>query len=135
MVFKKIDRISQELIENLDGKEDIFYRFHNPNRRLSSRSESWGMIFSSKAEALRDARESGLDEEDAILPGKSCMPTFKEIFDFVDQFDKDYILIAFQGRDTRITGHDGEYVATYQKKVACFSFEDVLDLANKTFNK
>lgn len=131
IIYKVNGNPTKELIEKFDNDSNIFYRFQEPHQKLTKRSESWGMIFQSKAEALRDCEEWGYSKEEAVLPGKSCMDTFEGIMNWADKFDKDYVLLVFEGNDTRVSGHDGEYVATYYKKVAVWSFENVLNYAKE----
>lgn len=127
LVYKVNGVPTQELIEKLDNNDNIFFRFQEPHQKLTSRSKSWGMIYSTEREAIADGCE--------ILPGKSCMPTFAEILRWLDYYCKDYILLAFEGNDTGYTGHDGEYVATYYKKVAVWNFEDVKKYAEENLWK
>jgi hypothetical protein len=124
---------NKEDIENFDKDSSIFYRFQNPYNRLTSRSQSWGMIFGSKAEALRDCEEWGMTKEEAILNGKSCMLTFDEILNFSSEFSYDDVLLIFEGSETNETGHDGELVATYYKKIAVWNKIDVSNYANKIY--
>ncbi len=116
MVYRKINKCIPRLLEELSKKDNIFFRFHDPNRRMSSRSKSWGMIYTSEREAITDGS--------TVLEGKSCMPTAEQLMEWKDCFDDDYVVIAFYGCDTRETGHDGEYVATYIKKAAVFNYKD-----------
>jgi len=132
LMYKVDSKPTKELIEKFDEDEHIFYRFQEPHQKLTSRSESWGMIYDTKAEAIRNCTDNNLTEEEAVLPGKSCMDTFKGIVNgrWFDQFDNDYVLLIFKGHDTRANGHDDEYVATYYKKVAVWSMADVTEYAN-----
>lgn len=116
---------TMEDIYRLSEEEGVFFRFHDPERRMSSRSKSWGMIYTSEAEARREYKDMGLDSDDAILNGKSCMPTMAELMHWWSEFDSSYVIVAFEGVDTRETGHDGEYVATYTKKRAVWNIDYV----------
>lgn len=91
------------------------------------------MIFQSKAEALRDCEEWGMTKEEAILPGKSCMDTLEGAMNFCEEFDDSYVMLVFEGEGTGVSGHDGEIVATYYKKVAAWSYEDCLEYAKEYF--
>lgn len=53
--------------------------------------------------------------------------------DWSDQFGDSFVLLAFKGRDTYVTGHDGEYVAEYISPVAIFGFEDALEFYNNNY--
>ncbi|MCD3245253.1 hypothetical protein G8S21_04725 [Clostridium botulinum C] len=109
----------------------VFFRFQNPYERLTKRSCSWGMMFQSKAEAIRDCEEWGMTPDEAVLNGKSCMDTLEGLHKWICEFDNDYVLLVFEGNDTGTTGHDGEYVATYHKKVAVWSYTDALNMIYK----
>lgn len=124
-MFKVNGQPTQELIEKFNNDDNIFYRFQNPKFDLDENSESWGMIYGTREEAIENAENDGLTEDEAVLPGKSCMPTFEEILNWSPYFNNDDVLLVFEGRDTRVTGHDGEYVAYYWGEVATWSMEDV----------
>lgn len=115
-IYTKIDKCTPELLEKLSEQENVFFRFHDPKRRISSRSKSWGMIYSSEREAITDGSD--------ILYGKSCVETASELMDYTQYFYDKHVVIAFIGEDTGESGHDGEIVATYYKKVATFSYSD-----------
>lgn len=85
------------------------------------------MIFSSAEEARECAEEWGMDEDEAVLPGKSCGFTLKEVMRWADQFGYDDVLLIFEGVDTGVSGHDGECVAEYIAPVAVFSMQDVVE--------
>lgn len=122
--------LNKEIIEKFDNDDYTFWRFQDPKFEISGEyEESWGMIYGSREEAIEsymEDNECDYDEaeENAILPGKSCMKTFDEIMDFHNQFFKGYVLMAFHGKDTRVTGHDDEYVATFYEPIAIFSTDD-----------
>lgn len=126
IIFKKIDKCTEELLNSLSEKENIYFRFHDPKRRISSRSKSWGMIYTSEREAIADGSD--------ILYGKSCVETAAELMDWKNYFDENYVVIAFEGIDTRQSGHDGETVSTYQGKVATFSYQDFVNMFEEKHN-
>lgn len=115
-VYTKIDKCNPEIIQELAEQKNIFWRFHDPERRMSSRSKSWGMIYSSEREAIQDGS--------TILNGKSCEKYPENLMKWADCFDNSHVVIAFLGYDTRETGHDGEYVATYYQKIKTFNYDD-----------
>lgn len=118
---------TKEKVEKYNDDEHIFFRFQNPEFEIDEEhSESWGMIFSTREEALEGAEEWGMTEEEAILPGKSCMPTLEGIWNWSSEFGKDDVVLVFEGADTRATGHDGEYVADFYEAVEVWSYEDVM---------
>ena len=126
--------ITVKEIEKFDNDKNVFYRFQNPNFEVGE--ESWGMIYNTREEAIEACMEENdcsyeEAEEYAILPGKSCMPTFEGILNFASQFDDDYVLLIFKGEDTRYTGHDDEYVARYDETITTLSMDEVVDLLNE----
>lgn len=125
-------KITEEIIDKFDSDNHIFYRFQDRSFAIEGDyEESWEMCYSSKEEAIAGYEDMDLDPEDAVLPGKSCMTTFKEIMDWVCQFDsKNYVLIAFEGNDTYATGHDDEYVATFYETAAIMDIDDAVNYYN-----
>lgn len=127
-MFKVNGTPTQDLINKFDNDSNIFYRFQNPEYEIVGEyMESWGMIFSSKEEALEEAEDYGYTEENAVLPGKSCMPQFDQIIEWINYYSKDDVLLVFEGADTYETGHDDEYVAEYEQEIAVWSVKDVKD--------
>lgn len=125
-------KLTKELIEKFDNDDSIFWRFQDPNFEITGEfEESWGMIYSSREEAIEEyMNDNDCDydeaEDSAILPGKSCTETFEGIMKFYGSFFLGgYVLMAFSGFDTRAAGHDDESVATFHEPVAIFSIEDV----------
>ena len=126
--------ITVKEIEKFDNDKNVFYRFQNPNFEVGE--ESWGMIYNTREEAIEACMEenecSYEEAEDyAILPGKSCMPTFEGILNFASSFDDDYVLLIVAGEDTRYTGHDDEYVARYDSTITTLSMDEVVELATE----
>lgn len=121
IIYKVTGKPTPEQIEKFDNDEHIFYRFQNPHRKLTSRSKSWGMIYSSAKEAETDGYE--------VLPGKSCTDTFNSLLNWLQYYDKDYVLLIFKGYDTRVTGDDGEYVAEYNNKIAVWDYNEAIEYA------
>ena len=115
---------AEELVEKFNKDNNIFFRFQNPEWKLTPESRSWGMIYGSEEEALESAEEDGLTEEEAVLPGKSCMDTLEGVWNWADQFDDSYVILVFEGEDTGVNGHDDEYVAEFIKPIAVWSIED-----------
>ena len=125
--------VTEGLIEKLNKKENIWFRFQDKGYDIDSEhSESWGMIYGTKEEAIENWMEDyDCDEEEAeeeaILPGKSCMPTLEGIRQWAGEFDSEnYVIIAFCGTDTYVSGHDGEYVAEFDEAVAVFDMDEAL---------
>lgn len=133
-MFEVNGKITEELIEKFDEDSDIFYRFQNPKYEIEGEyRQSWGMIFSSEKQARECAEEWGMSEEDAVLPGKSCMDTFEGVMRFFDEFAPTDVLLIFKGKDTYVSGHDGEYVAEYLEPIMVFSREDALEYYIKKY--
>lgn len=130
IIYKITGKPTDEVVEKYDSDRNIFFRFQNPEWELNEDSKSWGMIFRSEEEALEDAEEYGFDEDTAVLPGKSCMNTLKGVWNWVDQFDDSYVVLAFEGSDTGVSGHDDEWVAEFIKPVAVWSIEDCFNYLN-----
>ena len=116
-------------INKWDDDPGIFYRWQNPEWEVGT--ESWGQIYASAEEAREAYEEEGLDPEDAVLPGKSCMTTLEEIMKFINSFDNDFVLLVFEGSDTYATGHDDEYVAEFYETIAVIDREEAYSLYEK----
>ena len=126
--------ITVKQIEKFDNDENVFYRFQNPDFEVGT--ESWGMIYNTREEAIEACMEENdcsyeEAEEYAILPGKSCMPTFESILDFARWYDDDYVLLIFRGVDTRYTGHNEEYVARYDETIVELTMSEVMELVDE----
>lgn len=124
--YKVDSKPTMELIEKLNKDNNVYFRFQDPSIRLTYKSKSWGMIYSSAKEALADGSE--------VLDGKSCMDTIEGVMSYVDAYDKDYVLMAFVG-DYNGTGSDGECVCKYNGKVAIFDFEEIYDFYENVYKK
>lgn len=127
---------NREAIEKFDNDRHMFYRFQNPKYTIEGEyTQSWGMIYSSAEQARECAEEEGLEEDEAVLPGKSCMTTFEEILSFTEQFGKTDVLMIFYGYDTGVSGHNDEWVAEFDEAVAIWSMEDVIKYAQENIWK
>lgn len=124
--YKVDSKPTMELIEKLNEDRNIYFRFHDPSIRMTYKSKSWGMIYSSEREALADGSE--------VLDGKSCMDTIEGLMSYIDSYDKDYVVMAFIG-DYNGTGSDGECVCRYSGKVAVFDFEEFFDFYENVYKK
>lgn len=136
MKFYEVNgHINSENLEKYNNDNNIFFRFQNPEWEIDEEhEESWGMIFSTREEAIEEAEEWGMTEDEAILPGKSCMPTLQGLMSWSSEFDKNYVVLVFKGYDTRVTGHDGEYVAEFNEAVEVWDFQEVLDYMERLEN-
>lgn len=136
-MFKINNKLNKEIIEKFDNDSGIFYRFQNPEYEIEGEYlQSWGTIFSSAEEARECAEEWGMAENDAVLPGKSCMSTFREIMagHWICETGDDDVLLVFEGIDTHISGHDGECVAEYIKPIAVFSLDDAIEFYENNYD-
>lgn len=133
-MFTVDTKLSKDLIEKFDEEDGVFYRFQNPDYDITGEyAQSWGMIFSSAEEARENAEEWGLEENEAVLPGKSCMETFSDIMKFVTNFEDSDVLLVFDGVDTYEYGHDGEFVAKYIAPRAVISMQDAVEFYENNF--
>lgn len=130
--FEVNAKLNPEIIATIDDSNNIFYRWQNPEWDITGPyTESWAQLYSSAEEARACCEEWGMTEEEAVLPGKSCYKTFSEAL-YSRHGYPDYVLLAFVGQDTYVTGHDGEYVAEYIKPYAIFSSADVYNYSEET---
>ena len=133
-VWNVTEHLTKDKIEKWDEDDGIFYRWQNPDYAIEGEfTESWGMVFSSKEEALKDSLDYGIEPEDAILPGKSCMPTLEEIYSYITEFADSAVLLVFNGVDTYAEGHDGEYVAEYVSSVAVLDQQEVINFFKENY--
>lgn len=137
MVFKVNSKLTEELVEKFDDDRGIFYRFQNPAYAIEGEyMQSWGMIYPSAEEAIADAEWEGWENpEDAVLPGKSCWDTFRNLMsgNTILAFSNTDVILVFEGCDTGVEGHDGEYVAEYISPVAVFSMQDAIEFYNTNY--
>lgn len=124
--YKVDNKATMELIEELNNNKDVYFRFHDPSIRMTYKSKSWGMIYSSAREAEADGSE--------VLDGKSCMDTIEGLMQYEQYYDSSYVVIAFIG-DYNGLGTDGECVCKYNGKVAVFDFEDFTNFYNNEYKK
>lgn len=132
IIYKVNGKPTKELVEKYNSDPYIFFRFQDPHQKLTSRSCSWEMCYSSKIEAIRDYKETDRDPKDAILNGKSCMNTLEGLSNWSAQFDSGCVVLVFAGRDTGEYGHDGEWVAQYYNKIAVWGMDDALEYINNS---
>lgn len=123
-MYKVAGKPTEEMVEKFNEDSNIFFRFQNPNWELDQDSKSWGMIYGSEEEAIENCEDDGLSEDEAVLPGKSCMDTLEGVWEWADQFDDSYVVLVFEGDDTGVNGHQDEYVTEFIKPVAVWSMED-----------
>lgn len=133
-MFNVNGKPSKEKIEKYDDDRFVFYRFQKKEYEIEGEyTESWGMVFGSKQEAIDSTDDWDMEPDEMVLPGKSCMTTFKEILNWISEYSygNDYVLLVFNGSDTYATGHDGEYVAEYYDEIEAWDINDVSNYANE----
>ena len=116
-----------EKIEKYDDDIHMFYRFQNKDWEMGE--ESWGMIFSTREEAIESAEEWGMTEEEAVLPGKSACNTAKELASFSGCFGNEYRVIVING-DQVGYGHDDEAVVDSIDIIEIWDYDDFMNLIN-----
>lgn len=128
LIFKVTGKPNAQDIIKYTDMQNIWFRFQNPKHDIKGEyTQSFGMIYDTVEEAIKNCESDNLTENEAILSGKSCMPSFHEIMTWSQYYSKDDVLLVFKGYDTRETGHDGEYVAEYEKTIAVYSINDVIE--------
>lgn len=82
-MYKVNGQPTAEKIQKYNEDKNIWFRFQNPEYEITGEyTQSWGMIYSSAEEAMQAAEDEEWDNpEEAVLPGKSCMPEFEQITD------------------------------------------------------
>lgn len=127
LIFEVTGKANAKDIVKYTDMENVWFRFQNPCNAIKGEyTQSWGMIYDSAEEAIENCEDDNLTEDEAVLSGKSCMPSLHEIMNWSQYYNNSDVLLIFKGYDTRETGHDGEYVAEYDELVAVWSMEDVI---------
>lgn len=126
-VYEVNNKPTVEKIEKYDHDSNIYYRFQMKDWEMGT--ESWGMIYDSAEEAMEAYEEEGLDPEDAVLNGKSCCSTAKDLFNFIDSFDEDFRVLVMEG-DWVEEGHDGEDVIGVTKVLEIWDFNQFEHVMN-----
>lgn len=90
-------------------------------------TQSWGMIYSTAEEAIESCEDDGLSEDEAVLDGKSCCSTAKELLSFSSYFNKDFRVLVVSGRSVG-TGHDGEDVVDIDEILEIWDSEEFENL-------
>lgn len=119
-VYKVKSVATKELIKKYE-EAGYYFRFQDKKQRLTWRSKSWGMIYSSAREAERDGS--------TVLNGKSCVSKAKDLVRWCCEFDsKFHVVIVFKGTWMEY-GHDGEDVARYEGLVDVFDLDQFCEVA------
>lgn len=112
-------------INKYDDESDVYYRFQMKDWEMGN--QSWGMIYDSAEEAREAYEEEGLEPEEAVLNGKCCCSTAKELYSFVDAFDSDFRILVISG-DYVEEGHDGEDVVDVDEILEIWDFNKFIEL-------
>lgn len=127
-IYEVNNKPTVEKIERYDDDEHTFYRFQKKDWEIGTKS--WEMIYSSEEEARECYEEAGFDcEDDAILDGKSCCSTAKELMNFVCEFDNNFRVLVLTGNCVG-EGHDGEDVVDVDEIVEIWDRQEFIDLYN-----
>jgi hypothetical protein len=126
---KKITECTPEILRNLSDTKGVYFRFQAGWHEIGKKS--WGMIYTSEEEAIECCEDDGLTPETAVMPGKSCCPDALGLMEWKDYFDNDYVVIAFKGADTGVTGHDGEWVCDVLEVLKVFTYSDFVNCFKK----
>ena len=119
---------TMEKINKYDEDRYTYYRFQEKDWEMGT--ESWGMVFSTREEAIEDCEEWGYTPETAILNGKSCCDTAKELLSYCDRFDKDFRVLVLTGNYVE-EGHDSESVVDVDEIVEIWDYDDFIKVANE----
>ena len=114
-----------EKIERYDDDYFTFYRYQCKYWEMGT--QSWGMIYSTAEEAIESCEDDGLSEDEAVLDGKSCCSTAKELLSFSSYFNKDFRVLVVSGRSVG-TGHDGEDVVDIDEILEIWDSEEFENL-------
>lgn len=110
---------TEELLKEYEDA-GYYFRFQDKNYKLTSRSKSFGMIYSNAKEALADGS--------TVLNGKSCVSNPKDLIRWCCEFDnKFHVVIVFKGT-WKEHGHDGEDVVRYEGLVDVFEYNSFIKL-------
>lgn len=110
-----------EKINEYDEDRCVFYRYQMKDWEMGT--QSWGMIYSSAEEAIECCEDDGLTPDEAVLDGKSCCSTAKEIWRFSDRFDKDFRVLVLTGNYVG-EGHDGEDVVDVDEILEVWDYNE-----------
>lgn len=120
-IYKPNNKPTIKKINEYDQEYGVYYRFQFEDWEMGTKS--WGMIYSTEEEAREAYKEDGLDPDDAILNGKSCCSTFKELTNHDFSFGEGFVVLILSG-DYVEEGHDGEDVVDVDQILEIWSWED-----------
>lgn len=110
-----------EKVEKYNDDSNIFYRYQMKDWEMGT--QSWGMIYNSAEDATENCENDGLTPNEAVLDGKSCCSTAKELWSFSTYFDKDFRVLVLNGNCVG-TGHDGEDVVDVDEILEIWDYND-----------
>lgn len=124
-IYEVNNKPTVEKINNYDGESNTYYRFQMKDWEMGS--QSWGMIYGSADEAIENCEDDGLTPSTAVLDGKSCCDTAKDLMSFVQNFDKDFRVLVLTGNYVE-EGHDGESVVDVDEILEIWDYDEFADL-------
>ncbi|KRU40030.1 hypothetical protein [Clostridium sporogenes] len=116
-----------EKVNNFDENSNVYYRFQMKDWEIGT--QSWGMIYGSAEEAIECCEDDGLTPETAVLNGKSCCSTAKELAELSSSFDKDFRILVVEGNWIEY-GHDDEDVVEITEIKEIWDFNEFLNLVD-----
>lgn len=127
-IYEVNNKPTIEKVEMYDNDRDTYYRFQHKDWEMGEKS--WGMIYGSEEEAREAYEEDGLDPDDAILNGKSCCSTLKELSNHSFSFNNQFVVLVLTG-DYVEDGHDDEDVIDVAEILEIWSWEDYIKMAEE----
>jgi hypothetical protein len=124
-IYEVNNKPTVEKIEKYDEKSNVYYRFQMKDWEMGT--QSWGMIYGSAEEAIECCEDDGLTPQTAVLDGKSCCDTAKELMSFIQNFDKDFRVLVLSGSYVE-EGHDGESVVDIDEILEIWDYDEFADL-------
>lgn len=124
-IYEVNNKPTFEKVEEYDSKNNVYYRFQMKDWEMGT--QSWGMIYNSAEEAIECCEDDGLTPETAVLDGKSCCDSAKELMSFVQNFDKDFRVLVLSGSFVG-EGHDGESVVDVDEILEVWDYNEFADM-------
>lgn len=123
-IYEVNNKPTIDKIKKYDEERNIYYRFQMKDWEMGT--QSWGMIYNSAEEAIECCEDDGLTPEIAVLNGKSCCSTAKELSQFSSSFDSDFRVLVVEG-DWVAYGHDDEDVVDISEIKEVWDFNEFLN--------
>lgn len=126
-IYEVNNKPTQEKVRMYDEENNTYYRFQMKDWEMGT--HSWGMIYDSAEEAIECCEDDGLTPETAVLDGKCCCFTAKELLRFCNAFDKDFRVLVVNGTYVE-EGHDGEDVVDIDGIIEIWDFDEFIELVD-----